>query len=433
MDCFDFDEAALSPFEIDDLAELPALDDLGDHFTAVQHDLHPVFTDNLISSTWDQVQVRQWDVIVLKMANDCEVEAIRWNDESEDYPMFKAKYPCELCSQMGMDCYLATRGMLVTGCTPCISLYRECSHTHPNQARGFVATFPGIAEDEQVCHGPLTSQMKPLASHTDARARKNGSRFSRDATRPLKKWLSEHSDHPYPTERERDELKQSTGLKRSQINNWLANARRRGKSASRPASASESPMLGAIDIPRANSSYELMNPLDRWKCSPPEHEPADMTDIAKAITAQPTFVLGSHSTPSLQASRASSRKASSDDNSAASMFRAPSTSSFDTKDSSNSDLSFASSRSQKSRMSLHSYASSQERRRRRRQLVTMKNNLPRADQALANDKNSQAKRIFQCTFCTDTFAAKYDWQRHEKSLHLALVSRMILYLQLPAD
>lgn len=25
---------------------------------------------------------------------------------------------------------------------------------------------------------------------------------------------------------------------------------------------------------------------------------------------------------------------------------------------------------------------------------------------------------FQCTFCTETFKTKYDWQRHEKSLHL---------------
>jgi hypothetical protein len=27
---------------------------------------------------------------------------------------------------------------------------------------------------------------------------------------------------------------------------------------------------------------------------------------------------------------------------------------------------------------------------------------------------------YQCTFCTDTFKTKHDWQRHEKSLHLAL-------------
>lgn len=38
----------------------------------------------------------------------------------------------------------------------------------------------------------------------------------------------------------------------------------------------------------------------------------------------------------------------------------------------------------------------------------------------AQNAKSRGARIFQCTFCTDTFPAKYDWQRHEKSLHLAL-------------
>lgn len=30
------------------------------------------------------------------------------------------------------------------------------------------------------------------------------------------------------------------------------------------------------------------------------------------------------------------------------------------------------------------------------------------------------KRLFQCTFCTDTFKSKHDWTRHESSLHLSL-------------
>jgi hypothetical protein len=29
-------------------------------------------------------------------------------------------------------------------------------------------------------------------------------------------------------------------------------------------------------------------------------------------------------------------------------------------------------------------------------------------------------RTYQCTFCTETFKTKHDWQRHEKSLHLSL-------------
>ncbi|KAL7902913.1 hypothetical protein HDV63DRAFT_107801 [Trichoderma sp. SZMC 28014] len=36
---------------------------------------------------------------------------------------------------------------------------------------------------------------------------------------------------------------------------------------------------------------------------------------------------------------------------------------------------------------------------------------------IAEDKSS---RIYQCTFCTDAFKTRYDWTRHEATLHLAL-------------
>jgi hypothetical protein len=31
-----------------------------------------------------------------------------------------------------------------------------------------------------------------------------------------------------------------------------------------------------------------------------------------------------------------------------------------------------------------------------------------------------AKRRYQCTFCTDAFKTKHDWQRHETTMHLTL-------------
>ncbi|KAG7129640.1 Homeobox protein 4 like [Verticillium longisporum] len=36
------------------------------------------------------------------------------------------------------------------------------------------------------------------------------------------------------------------------------------------------------------------------------------------------------------------------------------------------------------------------------------------------DVLSQSSNPFQCTFCTQTFKTKHNWQRHEKSLHLSL-------------
>ncbi|KAJ9624753.1 hypothetical protein H2204_010655 [Knufia peltigerae] len=356
--------------------------------------------------------------VMIKLINNVEVEAVpHTSDLNMDYPMFRAKEPCELCARMGLDCFLATRGALVTGCTCCISLYRECSFVHPKIPKGFVSTLTGISEDHQVGEGEVTERRRAMRSMEEGRGRKTGARFPRDAVKILKQWLAEHADHPYPNEREKDELKQVTGLKRSQISNWLANARRRGKV--RPASGPSSPMLGAIDIPqRAQDSADIanLNPLDRWKASPPEHEPASMTAIAKAVTSTP-FPARNPSYSSAHNSRAgsragsrnSSRKGSSEENSSFSMFRAPSVSSFGTRESTNSDLTFASSRSNKSKAS---FASSQERRRRRRAPVTQR--------AAAQQAKTRSARIFQCTFCTDSFPAKYDWQRHEKSLHLAL-------------
>jgi len=52
---------------------------------------------------------------------------------------------------------------------------------------------------------------------------------------------------------------------------------------------------------------------------------------------------------------------------------------------------------------------SKERRRRRRLPVRA-----------SKDTEKDIPRLFQCTFCTDRFKSKYDWSRHEKSLHLSL-------------
>ncbi|KAK5084563.1 hypothetical protein LTR05_005641 [Lithohypha guttulata] len=426
---FDFDQATIPPFDLgEDLSSM-----LGDTTQTESNEcFDALFFDK--SATLPAQKTAESGTVTLKLINDREVEAVRWeNDFGTDYPMFKAKTPCTLCARMGMDCYLASRGMLITGCTPCLSLYRECSFTHAKMPDGYISTFPGIAEDEQVCHGPMTQRRTAMNSFTadNVRGRKSGARFHRDAVKILKKWLSEHSDHPYPNERERDELKQLTGLKRSQISNWLANARRRGKV--RPPSDPASPIIGAIDVPAQtllNTGYENLGPMDRWKCSPPEHEPAAMSDIARAVTSPNFLPADVRPTTSLQNSlrnsRASSRKASSEDDSSdlSIMFQPPSESSLETRDSTNSSISFASSRSHRSKQS---FASSQDRRRRRRAPL-----LHHRTNSLANSQASNGKkerntstaggkeRLFQCTFCTEAFSSKYDWQRHEKSLHLAL-------------
>lgn len=124
---------------------------------------------------------------------------------------------------------------------------------------------------------------------------KIGTRFSKESLRILRNWLSTHGRRPFPTEEERRLLQHQTGLTKTQILNWLANARRRGKipdyqsSSPRVGSASTSPIgiprRAATPVPQTGASH--LDPLQRWVDSPPEHEPATAAAIARAVASSP--------------------------------------------------------------------------------------------------------------------------------------------------
>ncbi|KAG9500714.1 hypothetical protein J7337_006393 [Fusarium musae] len=221
---------------------------------------------------------------------------------------------------------------------------------------------------------------------------KNGTRFSKEALKVLKDWLSSHSDHPYLDDEDREMLQRQTGLNKTQISNWLTNARRRRK-VQRPRSTSpyvRNTWTGPIDIPQRpdtpafQNNTDNMNPLERWVDSPPENEPASVTAIARAVASNSHASSGQNSPRSF---------ASTDDGSNPSLYNFSSASSAGTS----SGASFGS--------------VTRQRGRRRRRPVTKRKEKPYSAVAL---------KKFQCTFCTDTFGTKYDWQRHEKSLHLSL-------------
>ncbi|KAL9109797.1 MAG: hypothetical protein Q9227_005666 [Pyrenula ochraceoflavens] len=373
-------------------------------------------------------------------------DIINWeegNRQTGVYPLYRPKEPCDRCRQMGLECFLAHRGTFVNGCTICISLYRECSFTHKKPPGVYMDTLATLTEDAQEVVGGLTGRktMRSLTGYnaskldTSDRPRKAGARFGREATKVLKTWLAEHARHPYPTEDEKDMLKERTGLKRSQIANWLANARRRGKVP--PISDDSESFPGAIDIPQPNPNQpdlSELNPFERWKISPPEHEAASATAIARAIQSNPPLQSPSMSKNSSQsnlflppssARQSSTRRTSSNDDSTNfSMFQAPSVSSFGTARSSLSkpesaslSASAYSHHSMKTTSSLNSNHNSTRDRRRRRRGPSLGVS---SSSSRAPPQKPRGARIFQCTFCTDSFPSKYDWQRHEKSLHLAL-------------
>ncbi|PYH39505.1 putative homeobox and C2H2 transcription factor [Aspergillus neoniger CBS 115656] len=336
------------------------------------------------------------------------------------YPMSRAEEPCDFCRHMNLDCFVAKSGVMrPNGCTCCISLYRECSFTHARAPGKFLDTLHPISENTYIHTGGLTGKkaLKSLSfiAEDDGRARKSKSRLAREAVRILKAWLQEHWEHPYPTEQEKDELQQRTGLKRMQISNWLANARRRGKVPPGPRNSSAT---GAINIPgQKGVDVTYMTPIERWKHSPPENEPAATSDILRALVTTDLKHDRQRASRPGHVRSLSRKTGSSNDSSHANsnLFHAPSVSSQETSQSATrssiSDLSFASAFSHRS--SLGSFGSMERKERRRRRKPSLPVNT-------FNQQKARNARIYQCTFCTDCFQTKYDWQRHEKSLHLAL-------------
>ncbi|PWY84804.1 hypothetical protein BO70DRAFT_361204 [Aspergillus heteromorphus CBS 117.55] len=217
--------------------------------------------------------------------------------------------------------------------------------------------------------------LSPENDSTSTRPVRQHQRLSRDSVRILKSWLNQHRDHPYPTAPEKEELEQQTGLSRRQLSNWFNNARRRK---------------------RSSGDVSLLSPMERWRSSPPENEPAAADDILRALanTDTPSF----HATPHYAWS--------SNDSSGSFVLGPASMSSREHSQSSSSEISVALSHSnhppQRPPTPLHRPPP----HRRRRKHFRHANRL------------QQTRRPYQCTFCADTFATKYDWQRHEKALHL---------------
>jgi len=252
-------------------------------------------------------------------------------------------FPCAYCRSRHLECWFTYEGQ--QECSACNALFRPCSFTveqHPD----LMDTLHPVQEDVVQTEGCMTGIKalrsfdrtpldNPLGLDDERPSRKSGTRFSREAVLVLKKWVEQHREHPYPTDEQKEELKQLTGLSAGQISNWFANFRRRTKQRSRGVSPSiRSPSWSSsssegIPIPQKRElvfegkTWDIMNPLDRWRASPPENEPASVIAIVNAVA--------NSDVPSKESSlsRKNSRKemASSGGSESYSIHRAPSISS----------------------------------------------------------------------------------------------------------
>lgn len=78
---------------------------------------------------------------------------------------------------------------------------------------------------ENVCH--FNNDEGAGARDRENKPRKRRGNLPKDTTDKLRTWFLNHLEHPYPTEDEKQQLMDSTGLQMNQISNWYINARRR--------------------------------------------------------------------------------------------------------------------------------------------------------------------------------------------------------------
>ncbi|KAL0942355.1 C2H2 type zinc finger domain-containing protein [Colletotrichum truncatum] len=333
---------------------------------------------------------------------------------------------CANCITWGYQCQTAQECESQGRCIPCASLGCDCSFTESYlgaPGEGISNILDGRRlEPDNLQTSPREDTLKSSSDAFRAITGSNtstppppkiGTSFSRDSTRILRQWLSSHTHHPYPSDEEKKILQHQTGLSKIQITNWLINARRRGKVQNRQRSIS--PYSGStkttpIDVPkrpgtpapRNNPRHQGLNPLERWVDSPPEHEPATVTAIARAVAS-------SHAGSSGKTGRLIGFGVTDDSYIASYINDEPARSL-------RSSASSAGTSSGGSFASAYSHNSSGS--------VTIPRPLPRGRirqrrrpkrTSLAHPRNQ-----YQCTFCTETFRTKHDWQRHEKSLHMPL-------------
>ncbi|KAL5091606.1 hypothetical protein Trisim1_002824 [Trichoderma cf. simile WF8] len=331
---------------------------------------------------------------------------------------------CEYCVKEHIHCQVTPETINLGGCKPCIEAKRNC--TLPSNMGPPMSVLEPLESfaDFGAAGNERQDQLQQLSESSYSRSEssftgndslgedstggldttpKIGARFSREALRILRNWLLSNHRHPYPNNEEKENLARQTGLNKTQISTWVANARRRGKvRAPRSTSSSPGQLNNAIDIPQKKTTMTRgMSPMERWRHSPPDQEPASITAIASAVSSA-GFPVG--------AGAASASYKDMDDRLLGSIDHLSSAGSSKTSHSGNGSQSSAI--SHKSRESLESLYSlkSRGRRRRRRQIpkaVDISTILPSVHK-------------YQCTFCTETFKTKHDWQRHEKSLHLSL-------------
>ncbi|KAH7245813.1 hypothetical protein BKA59DRAFT_476351 [Fusarium tricinctum] len=338
---------------------------------------------------------------------------------------YRPPAPCANCRRTRLQCLILQTTVAnpnpTKSCSSCVALFRECSLAgrKKREPSAFETSEPVIGRlhgvsEHNVLGVPATVEEGQPSSQGLSIAALSGKRTNTRSvrkTRVLRNWYISNLEHPYPTEEEKLNLSQQSGLSRSQVINWFANTRRRHRLSSTYSASPDRGSRGfAPGSPMPHYLRKNMSPMDRWKHSPPDEEPASATAIQSALAAQ------SSGQSSLDSDGAGVSDGPGSSASNDSLWQ----STFHEGGSSNSASSCYSYRSREAAFLPRSGSSS----------IAERPSVSRT-----TSSRSRAKRFvaFQCTFCQQSFKKKYDWVRHERSIHLPGLDSWICALPVTPD
>ena len=273
-------------------------------------------------------------------------------------------------------------------------------HLHGVKEQGSLAEQP---EEELLFSQPAAGRPS-LSAISGKRANTRSVR----KTQALRNWFSSHLDYPYPSDADKVALSRESGLSKSQVVNWFLNARRRRRhhahvqsEASNKIFAQGSPMPQQVG----------MSPMERWRNSPPEEEPALDSSIENLLSGHYSVSQGS-----------------ADNNYNLPSFEDPDIwtsgdsltfSDLNNDTSSNSASSYLSHQSA-IESSLFSLSASSAAAAAESPVPTREQQTEAAisTQPQSSASSFKSRHTFQCTFCDQSYRKKYDWARHEQSVHL---------------
>lgn len=331
--------------------------------------------------------------------------------------------PCLQCKRQRLQCLIlqttAANPNPITSCSSCVALFRDCSlaEREKRQASSFETSRPvighlhGVNEennlgtfDEEPALLPDGNPAVPIV------ATKRISTRSGKKTRALSNWFATHLDHPYPSEDEKSELAKQCGMSKTQVINWFANARRRHRLSAQ--SLFNSTRVFRQGSPMPESLLSNLSPVERWRSSTPDDDPVSGSTGENVLSGSP-----------LEHSDYFGSYGSGRDGSVSSASGESGIYPFGVHDNSSNHSANSATSQQSNELSMFSFSN-----RSAEGVSAGPSNTPPSA-----TRTRSKEHTFQCTFCLQSFRKRYDWVRHERSIHLPGLDSWICTVPLPPD